>query len=431
MPDVRTYVMIVVEASWAGEDGAQQTVSARMVDKSLGGACIRVKKPIPVGSKICIQWRFEQFSGIVKYCRSEDREYVVGIQRDASPASPKPPVIEQTSTRPAAIKEDTQKATPATLSSPARPSPTLQEAKVKQIPPRKLEIAAAVRAADSREIISRHRWDRDVRIRNRLSMSHRQEISPESHPKEKDANNKRTFMGHKWLDKAPWHHKQDGPNTSGHENSNGDSAKENSMPPFTSSSEKAAAHSAREVPSLQAELLPMEDIYIAAGITAPRKGYSVKKVAEMLNSEHIRSLSKELKRSSVLMALDAAGVSHDQIQRDAKARQDALNAYEAEQKKQAEADWSRRAEEVAYIQSELESIKAHYMGRINRTMEGIARDKARFSNWQSMKQEETQSMTEALDLCLKSPVTEATTASLPEASTASGMAATAAATPKP
>jgi hypothetical protein len=58
-----------------------------MEDKSLGGACIRVKTPIGVGSKLSIQWRFEQFSGIAKYCRSEGREYLVGIQRDAAKSS--------------------------------------------------------------------------------------------------------------------------------------------------------------------------------------------------------------------------------------------------------------------------------------------------------------------------------------------------------
>jgi predicted transcriptional regulator len=109
-----------------------------------------------------------------------------------------------------------------------------------------------------------------------------------------------------------------------------------------------------------------------------------------------------MKRAAVLMALDAAGVSIDQVQRDAKARQGALDAYEAEQKKLAEADWTRKAEEIVQIQAEMESIKAHYMARIKRNQEAVARDKARFSNWVATKQQEAQSMTEALDLCLKS-----------------------------
>jgi hypothetical protein len=58
--------------------------------------------------------------------------------------------------------------------------------------------------------------------------------------------------------------------------------------------------------STQPELLTMEDIYRVAGIVGPRKGYSINKIVEMLHSDYLRGLSKEMKRASVLMALDAA-----------------------------------------------------------------------------------------------------------------------------
>jgi hypothetical protein len=464
MPDVRTYVMIVVEASWAADDGVMQTVSARMEDKSTGGACIRVKKPIPTGSKISIQWRFEQFSGIVKYCRSDGYDYLIGIQRDVSASTPKPPTMEvsqEASSRPAAIaeKEPAKKSDPVILIAPAH-SPK-QEAITNKIAAHNAQIAAAVRSA-VHETITRRRFSRELATRSHLTLSYRQEPNAPQHPARKDpllkealtdketepqlespkqneAETKRIFMGHKWLDKAPWHHKRDESNPGGPEqsnahsntSSNGYSAKENSMSFSTPSPEKNAAHTAREVPTFQAELLPMEEIYVAAGIPAARKGYSVKKIVEMLNNDHIRNLSSELKRASILMALDCAGVPMDQIQRDAKARHDALNAYEAEQKKQAEADWARKAEEIAHIQSELESIKTHYMARINRNLEAVARDKTRFTNWQTTKQEEAQSMTEALDLCLKSHATEPPSPPHPETSMASAIAASAATAQKP
>jgi hypothetical protein len=425
MPDVRTYVMIVVEASWIGDDGAKQTASARMEDKSNGGACIRISKPIPVGTKISIQWRFEQFAGVVKYCRSEGFDYLIGIQRDASPTpAPKLPRAEASTSIAIAEKEPVKKSDPIILVASARPRKP--EDSSNKIPSRNDEIATIVRPAVG-ETISRRRFGREFSIKNRPNLSHHHQptapkdpvpknpasnnttmdLRPES-PGQNEAEAKRTFMGHKWFDKAPWNHKHDEskhdePNPGGPDrsNTNGNSAKENSMSFPSLSAEKNAAHTAREVPTVQTELLAMEDIYVAAGIPIPRKNYGVKKVVEMLNNDHIRNLSSELKRASVLMALDAAGVSMDQIQRDAKARQDALNAYEAEQKKQAEADWARKAEEVSHIQSELESIKTHYMARINRNLEAVARDKARFNNWQMTKQEEAQSMANALDLCLK------------------------------
>jgi hypothetical protein len=91
MPEMRTVVMIMVDVSWHDPGGgALQTARARMEDKSAGGVCIRSKKAIAAGSKLKIQWRFEQFSGIVIYSRSEAREYVIGIQRIAGDAASEP-----------------------------------------------------------------------------------------------------------------------------------------------------------------------------------------------------------------------------------------------------------------------------------------------------------------------------------------------------
>ena len=110
MPDFRTAVMTLVEASLEDEGGALRTVPARMEDKSSGGACIRINTPIGVGAKLRIQWRFEQFSGTARYCRSEGKDYVVGIQRDAAnspvpsrllPANVPPPEVVKGSRPPA------------------------------------------------------------------------------------------------------------------------------------------------------------------------------------------------------------------------------------------------------------------------------------------------------------------------------------------
>src|SRR5438445_576424 len=83
------------------------------------------------------------------------------------------------------------------------------------------------------------------------------------------------------------------------------------------------------------------------------------KVVEMLRSEHLRGASRELRRAAVLMALDAAGVTADEVLQDAKVRQEAIDAYATEQRKHAEMQWSRKAEENIQIQAELELVKAH------------------------------------------------------------------------
>ena len=209
-------------------------------------------------------------------------------------------------------------------------------------------------------------------------------------------------MSSKWFGMSSRHNKQENSRTNGDEISNVSDKKGDFMAPsMTQPTEKTPAQSSRSVPSFQVQLLPVEDIYRAAGIITPTKGYSVSKVVEMLRSEHIRGLSPEMKRAAVLMALDAAGVPLAQVQQDAKARKEALDSYEAAQTEQVDAEWARKAEEVSQIQAELESIKAHYQARITRNLEGVAREKATFGTWQTMKQQEVESMVEAAELCSK------------------------------
>lgn len=98
---------------------------------------------------------------------------------------------------------------------------------------------------------------------------------------------------------------------------------------------KPATHPTESASSPRGDLLSYEDIYRAAGILSPGSGYGIHKVVEMLNSERIRDLSKDIKRASVLMALDAAGISVNEMLTDATRRQNALNSYEGAQKKQA------------------------------------------------------------------------------------------------
>src|SRR6266481_6071851 len=134
-----------------------------------------------------------------------------------------------------------------------------------------------------------------------------------------------------------------------------------------------------------------------------RRGYSVSKVVEMLRSEHLRGASRELRRAAVSMALDAAGVSADEVLQDAKVRQEAVDAYATEQRKHAEAQWARKAEENIQIQAELELVKAHNGERIRRNLDGVAREKATFGSWLKAKEQETQGMTEAVEQVLKRP----------------------------
>ena len=420
--EFRKPVMTMVEVSWQDTGGSLQTVPARMEDKSASGACIRLQVPIVVGSILRIRSRLEHFSGTARYCRSDGREYLVGIHRDAT-MSPLPNRPDKANVLPQEnAKSSDALVSPAKIQSP----PKRLESEPNKVPPveqrfeQRLKSAPIVRIARSAatpapgvggEVDNRDSPRSRPRDFNALG---RTELQSKRIPKQ--AVKERKHMQLDWLE-LPWRKKQKergvtGPgNDEGRSKGNSKSEKENFMSHLTESTLKAPVHSAREVPTFQVELSSVEDIYRAAGIMNPRSGYSISKVVEMLNSEHIRDLSKEMKRAAVLMALDTAGTPIDQVQKDAKARQDALDSHEAQQRKQLEAEWARKSEEIIQIQADLESIRAHYTARIGRNMEGVAREQATFASWLALKQQECQSIADAVELCLKPPVSEPVTAS--------------------
>lgn len=419
MPDLRSPVMILVEASWQDSTGKWQTISARVEDKSVGGACIRVKTPIILGSKIRIQWRYERFSGIVKYCRAEGKEYLIGIQRDKADAAPPEltdppqprdmridyPAVEagkdsQASVNGGSAASDLKGPRQLENSPPVRPSPAAPSRVGRERSRKTAPGTKKTRKAE--QTLKRHTSEEKPLPRGGSS------AEPPRKQKETDAERKP--MRSKWLELPGWLSKSDSANEdtadplSDDGNRMNEIDKESPMPDFSSRVKKHIAQSEPEpeaVAAVQVELLPSEEIFLAAGIVNPPKGYGVQKVVDMLNSEHIRGLPKDMKRVAVLMALDAAGVPLEQVRQDATARQEALDSYESAQKKQAEAEWDRMAEEIVQIKAELERVEAHYMARISRNLDGVSRDKARFSAWATAKRQETLNMSEAVELCLK------------------------------
>jgi hypothetical protein len=390
--------MILVDVSWKDPGGSVRTVPARMEDTSPGGACLRVEEPIGVGSKLRIHGRREQFSGVTKYCRSDGQQYLVGIQRDRSSGA---------SSLPASKIQVLAKSPEPTPSEIPIAAP---EAAVVPTP----EVSAALPGEPPNSETARGEAFPSQELRE-LPRTAPQTKRPLEN---KEAVKGKKPMRHKLLELAHWHNnKPENLNGSG----NGTVAKENHAPPSAPPVEKIPASDApAAVAAPQVELLPIEEVYQAAGIMNLRRGHSINRVVEMLRSEHIRGLSREMQRAAVLMALDAAGIPVDGILQDAKARQDALTSYANEQQKQLEAEWARKAEDNLQIQAELERIKANYMARINRNLEAVAREKAAFTTWRTTKQQECQNMSDAADLFSKPVVAETAQSALAEVSKVSG-----------
>ena len=180
----------------------------------------------------------------------------------------------------------------------------------------------------------------------------------------------------------------------------GDATSQNT---FTEAPVNKLSSTVNEAPSGPSALLSYHDIYRAAGIMSPGPGYGIHKVVEMMNNERIRDLSKEVRRLSVLMALDAAGISADDLLTEAMRRQSALNSYEASQRKQLEDFETRKARENARIEEEMEKVRSHYAERVQANLDQVAKEKHALNNWQMAMQHESQRITDVIELCGNQP----------------------------
>ncbi len=132
------------------------------------------------------------------------------------------------------------------------------------------------------------------------------------------------------------------------------------------------------------------DVYDAARIAAPPHGYTVLKVAEMLRSEHLKSLPDDVKRKSIMVALDAAGVSVDEVVQDAVQRDRALDGYERVLQKHLDDLRAATAADNKRIDDEIAQRVAELRARIEANTQKLAAEEREFVAWQSRKhQEET------------------------------------------
>ncbi|MFB3921835.1 MAG: hypothetical protein ACE145_08945 [Terriglobia bacterium] len=157
-----------------------------------------------------------------------------------------------------------------------------------------------------------------------------------------------------------------------------------------------------------------DEIYSAAEITPPTHGYTIMKIADMLQSEHIRSLAPSVKRSSILLALDAAGVKVQEVIQDAVRRDKALDTYERVQEKGLLELESKKMQENRQIQAELDKMVADYQARMRKNTDEVAKEKERFFGWRLKKQQEEQKIADAVSYFVtENPITTSTSAPRP------------------
>jgi len=152
-------------------------------------------------------------------------------------------------------------------------------------------------------------------------------------------------------------------------------------------------------------------VYDSAKITPPAHGYTVLKVAEMLHSEHIRALPAEVRRKSVLVALDAAGVTVDEIVEDAVRRDRALDTYERVLQQHVDALVAATAADNRALQDEVAKRAAELLAQIDENTRKVAAEQAELQAWRQRKQHEEALIAEAVGhFVSENPVTRSASA---------------------
>jgi hypothetical protein len=160
------------------------------------------------------------------------------------------------------------------------------------------------------------------------------------------------------------------------------------------------------------------EIYKAAEITEPTQGYSILKVADMLQSEHIRSMPMDVKRSSILVALDAAGVDIKDVIQDAVRRDRALDTFERVQEKAVNDLEARKNQENGQIQAEIDKYVSEQRAKIQANNDEVTREKERFFGWRLKKQQEEKKISDAVaPFVTENPITTGTSSVPPSPKT--------------
>jgi hypothetical protein len=459
-------MMAVAKVTWEDEDETVHTAPATIENTSLSGACFRLKIPIRPGTRVDVSWCRDDFSGTTKWCREDQVEYLVGMQRDgiaskavtqmvSKPPAPGalpldvPPVLRDVAKVHEADGSGVQEVERTVVHEVEKPS----ERKMQQqerIEPQRIDVIAVSSPVQAmmenfppaqRRVIRRgtlvpipkpkplplmritfppaviqkpvigfeiafdnSQDEAEARETAELGAQYQKRttsLSEEQHRKRTTSIfEERTEMPNKWLNLG----------SKGQEKDAANGARAGSPGAISAAHFSPGMAGDTTAAPPRGDLLLLEDIYRTAGIMEPRMGYSITKVVEMLSNDHLRGLGDEVKRASVLMALNAAGIPLGDILQDAAQRQSAVAAYEVEQRKKFEEYWTRRAEENTLLQSEMGRVTRQYVERMNRNLTEVQQEKDAFQKWQTAMQHEVLRISEAVTLCAQPAVYESSTA---------------------
>jgi hypothetical protein len=150
-------------------------------------------------------------------------------------------------------------------------------------------------------------------------------------------------------------------------------------------------------------------IYDLAGLAQGGAKYTVTKLANLIsNSKYLRSQPAQTKSTAVLVALEAANTTLEEIMEDSSQRERVLDTYESVQQKALEEFESKKTKHNRELQAEMEAKIADCNGKIQANAADVSRARESFTSWQNRKHQEVERLRETVSLCRVSSRTEST-----------------------
>jgi hypothetical protein len=169
-------------------------------------------------------------------------------------------------------------------------------------------------------------------------------------------------------------------------------------------------------PSARSEVaMQVEDfgaVYDEAGVAIPDHGYGVDKVAEMLQGKRLSQLSREVRATAVLAALEAAQVDVKDVIADAVKRDRALDGFEAAKERELHELREKNETRVRGLRQEMEALITKIGAEIERLKAASEEAEKAFAQLQIRKRREEERLHEVVANFVEAPENPITAGSL-------------------
>jgi len=157
----------------------------------------------------------------------------------------------------------------------------------------------------------------------------------------------------------------------------------------------------RELAELPAELsVPFEDVFKAAGIQAPEKGWTVNQLEELLSSDKLRGMNRTQAQQETLRALAAEGVDSADIIKDAVARDQALDHFEESIAGKRQQWLESKRELISALETHIRALQEQQ----KRVEHEIAAEEESWTKWRRRKRQREIDMANAVSFLIDQPI---------------------------